>query len=124
MSILLFKKRENIVEGGDVLVGEREEYKKNLSMVASIAGKTGAPVNSIRIAASTNNNSTNANIASDAGGIAAASGPDHSHVANTIIAPPASKKEPATYKSFEKVHKVLGWAKKTMSRGPSGGRLR
>ncbi len=124
MSILLFKKRENVVEGGDVLVGEREEDKKNFSMVASVTGKTGAPVNSVRITASTNNNSTNANISSDAEGAAVASGPDHSHIANTIIAPPALKKEPATYKVFEQVHKVLGWTKKTMSRGPSGGRLR
>ena len=123
--MLLFKKRKDAVEGGDILVGEREEDKKNFSMLTSVAGKISASVNSLRITASTNNKSANANIASDSDAPPpTTSGPDHSHVTNTIIAPPASKKEPAIYKVFQNVRKSLPWTKKTMSRGPSGGRLR
>ena len=122
--MLLFKKRKDAVEGGDILVGEREEAKQNFSTLVSVAGKISSPVNSLRIAASTNNKSANANIASDSDTAPVTSGPDHSHVTNTIIAPPASKKKPAIYKVFQNVRKSLPWTKKTMSRGPSGGRLR
>ncbi len=116
-----FKRAKSSVEGGEILVGEEEKNKINFSMMSKVFGKLGFPVNSLRVTDSANVSSANTNIVNVEAGVAQV---DHSHVANSIIAAPAPKKEPFSYKALEQVKKTLSWSKKIMARGPAGGRLR